>query len=84
VEVVKPNPVGIQDLPIIFWILLFVLLFSQGTWIFLDARKREANPWGWGLWGCTHFPTPLVVYWLVKRGGWQTLKKWMERRRSGG
>jgi len=77
----KPNQVNLQDVPVVYWILLFVLLFSQGTWMFLDARKRGANAWAWGLWGCTHCPTPLLVYWLVKRGGWQTLKKWWNRRR---
>ncbi len=46
------------------WLLLVLLLGAQGTWLFLDARKRGARAWFWGLWGLIQFPTPLVLYWL--------------------
>ncbi|NUU75555.1 hypothetical protein HP552_09960 [Paenibacillus xylanilyticus] len=49
----------------IWLILIAIVLFVQGTWIFQDARKRGRFPWLWGLWGITGFPTPLIVYWLV-------------------
>ncbi|MCL6458620.1 MAG: sigmaY antisigma factor component [Gorillibacterium sp.] len=62
----------------IFWVLLFAILFSQGTWLFLDARKRGANPWVWGLWGCIQCPTPLVVYWLFVCGGLHAIKQFLK------
>jgi hypothetical protein len=46
---------------------LFILLFSQALWLFQDARKQGTNPWLWGLWGLTSFPTPLVVYLIAVR-----------------
>lgn len=52
-----------------FWLLLAAILISQSTWLFLDARKRDSIPWFWGVWGLIHFPTPLIVYWLVVRMG---------------
>lgn len=47
------------------WLLIAALLLTQATWLFLDARKRGARAWLWGLWGLIHCPTPLLVYWLV-------------------
>jgi hypothetical protein len=46
---------------------LFVILFSEAVWLFRDAHKQGANPWLWGLWALTNFPTPLVVYLIVVR-----------------
>lgn len=56
-----------NELPLVAWIGIAVLLFAQGTWLFLDARKRGRFPWFWGIWGLTGFPTPLVVYFIVTR-----------------
>ncbi|WP_055105212.1 hypothetical protein [Paenibacillus ihumii] len=47
------------------FVLLAVLLLVQGTWMFIDARKRGRNAWFWGLWGVINFPSPLLVYLLV-------------------
>ncbi|WP_409342489.1 sigmaY antisigma factor component [Paenibacillus sp. MBLB4367] len=44
-----------------------VILLLQGSWLFLDSRKRGASPWLWGLWGLIQCPMPLIVYWLVVR-----------------
>lgn len=55
------------NLPLWSLPILFILLFSEAAWLFLDARKRGANPWLWGLWALTSFPTPLLVYLIVVR-----------------
>lgn len=49
------------------WVLLAALLLTQGTWLFLDARRRGARSWFWGLWGVIQCPMPLLVYWLLVR-----------------
>lgn len=54
-------------LPWYAWVLLGLLLFGQGTWLFLDARRREAHPWLWGLLGLIQIPMPLLLYWLIVR-----------------
>lgn len=56
-----------NELPLAACIAIAVLLFAQGTWLFIDARKRRRYPWFWGIWGLTGFPTPLVVYLVVTR-----------------
>lgn len=56
-----------NELPTVAWIGIAVLLLVQGTWLFLDARKKRLYPWFWGIWGLTGFPTPLVVYFIVTR-----------------
>ena len=55
----------VGNVPIAFWILLAVILFSQAIWLFTDAGKRNANKWLWGLWGLIQFPTPLLLYLLI-------------------
>ncbi|MFD0588782.1 sigmaY antisigma factor component [Paenibacillus sp. GCM10027627] len=62
-----------------FWLLVAGILISQSTWLFLDARKRDANYWFWGIWGLVYFPLPLIVYWLVVRKGWLKRSKWFKR-----
>jgi hypothetical protein len=56
-----------SDLPWWAWLLVTVVLLSQGTWLFLDARRRGARPWLWGLLGLVQFPMPLLLYWLIVR-----------------
>lgn len=67
-------------LPVIVWIVLPIIMISQGTWLFIDARKREASCWFWGIWGLIQFPTPLVFYWLFVRK--QVVKKLRARTRK--
>lgn len=57
----------VGGLPLHVWILIVIVLISQASWLFLDARKRGANYWFWGIWGCIQFPMPLIIYWLVVR-----------------
>lgn len=49
---------------ILILILIFSIVFIQGTWIFRDAQKRGVFPWLWGLWGLIQFPFPLIFYYL--------------------
>jgi hypothetical protein len=46
-------------------LLVAPLLLGQGTWLFLDARKRGARPWLWGLYGLIQFPCPLLLYYFI-------------------
>ena len=55
---------NLAGMPLYLWILLATLLFSQGLWLFLDSRKRNANRWFWGVWGLIQFPTPILIYLL--------------------
>jgi hypothetical protein len=61
-----------------FWLLLLLILGSQSTWLFLDARKRERLPWFWALWGLIQFPLPLIFYWIFIRRGWFNRNKRIE------
>jgi len=53
------------------WMLIGALLLTQGTWIFLDARKRGARAWFWGFVGLVSCPGSLLLYWLVVRTNWK-------------
>lgn len=52
------------DLPWYGWAALLLLLGAQGTWLFLDARRRGGRAWFWGLWGLIQFPMPMLFYWF--------------------
>lgn len=54
-----------EDVPWWGWVLLGLLLLAQGTWLFLDARRRGARPWLWGLLGLIQFPMPALLYWFI-------------------
>ncbi|MTI47498.1 zinc ribbon domain-containing protein [Sporosalibacterium faouarense] len=57
----------LQEVPLIIWILLAVVLLIQGSWIFYDASKRGENKWLWGLFGILNTPSNLIVYLIVTR-----------------
>lgn len=43
-----------------------LIVIAQGTWIFLDARKKgEKYYWLWGLLGLIQFPSSLIIYLIV-------------------
>ncbi|GGH38844.1 hypothetical protein [Paenibacillus segetis] len=63
-----------ENPPLWLWIAVGILLFSQGTWMFINASKRGKRAWLWGLWGILNCPAPLIVYWLVV--------VWPERRKK--
>jgi hypothetical protein len=49
-------------------LIVIPILFIQGMWIFLDARKRgEKYYWLWGLFGLLNIPSSLIIYLLVTR-----------------
>ena len=54
-------------MPLGFWILIAAILFTQAVWLFMDANKRGANKWLWGIWGLIQAPTPLILYFLIVR-----------------
>lgn len=53
------------EMPWYGWVGVAAVLLTQGTWLFLDARKRGARPWLWGLLGLIQAPMPLLFYYLL-------------------
>ncbi|MCL7746694.1 transcriptional regulator [Halalkalibacter alkaliphilus] len=44
--------------------LVVVLLLTQSTLLFIDAKKKGSFAWFWGIWGLIQFPLPTVFYLL--------------------
>jgi hypothetical protein len=65
----------LKELPVWLLVLIPLLLLSQGTWLFVDARKRAGYPWFWGVWGMISFPLPLILYWVLVRSDWLKHRK---------
>ncbi|MFC7678539.1 hypothetical protein [Paenibacillus sp. GCM10028914] len=57
----------LSDTPIWVLILAAVLVILQGSWLFINARRRGLGKmaWFWGIWGSTTMPLPLLLYWLI-------------------
>lgn len=51
----------------LFWIGLALIMLTQSTWLFLNARQHSRYPWFWGIWGLIQCPWPLVIYLLIVR-----------------
>lgn len=66
-------------MPLYQWILIAALLLSQSTYLFLDARKRKASPWFWGLIGLIQCPMPILFYYLTVRRPYELKKKRREK-----
>lgn len=59
--------VKLDVFPPYVWAIVILLLLSQGTWMFLDAKKRGHNYWLWGTLGLIQFPTYLLIYLIFAR-----------------
>ena len=59
---------GDFSMPLWAWLLLALILFGQGLWIYRDAAKRGRAPLLWGLFGLLNFPSSLLVYLVATRG----------------
>ncbi|WP_054957401.1 hypothetical protein [Paenibacillus dakarensis] len=56
----------LSTVPLWQMIIVFVLVLTQGAWIFWNARSRDLGKaaWFWGIWGSISMPVPLLLYWL--------------------
>ncbi|MEH7126066.1 sigma-Y antisigma factor component [Bacillus sp. JJ1532] len=52
-----------------------VILISQSTFLFINARKHGHNYWLWGIIGLIQAPLPTLVYLLFVRKLWKKKKK---------
>ncbi|MBS4218586.1 transcriptional regulator [Bacillus sp. FJAT-49711] len=48
-------------------ILLFAspILLVQSILLFIDAKKKGALAWLWGMWGLIQFPLPTIFYYFI-------------------
>lgn len=71
-------PQHLAELPLWALALIALVLLAQSTLLFLDARRRGASPWFWGLIGLIQAPWPTVFYLLLVR---KVHRIWLGRRR---
>lgn len=56
----------IEDVDIILQlIVLAMILLSQGTILFILAKKRRKKAWLWGMLGLIQFPMPSIFYYFI-------------------
>lgn len=61
-EILNALNTKIYGMPVYSYILVAAILLTQATWLFIDARKRNAKHWFWGIIGLIRFPEPLIFY----------------------
>lgn len=49
-----------------FILLLLVspIMITQSTLLFIDAKKKGAKAWFWGIWGLLQCPMPTIFYYF--------------------
>lgn len=49
-----------------FVLLLLVspIMITQSTLLFIDAKKKGAKAWFWGIWGLLQCPMPSIFYYF--------------------
>lgn len=58
------------------WLLIAILLLSQGLFLFVDAKRRDGHAWLWGIAGLIQFPWPLIIYYYFV---WRASRKKKEQ-----
>lgn len=41
------------------------ILLAQSMLLFIDAKKKGAYSWFWGIWGLIQFPLPTLFYYFI-------------------
>lgn len=55
------------SLPVWALALIALVLLAQSTCLYVDARRRGAAAWFWGLFGLIQAPLPTIFYLLFVR-----------------
>lgn len=57
----------LREAPVWVLILGAILIITQGSWLFINARRRGLGKmaWFWGIWGLTSMPLPLLLYCFI-------------------
>ncbi len=45
-------------------LLISPIILTQSTLLFIDAKKKGAKAWFWGIWGLLQCPLPSVCYYF--------------------
>ncbi|WP_028544764.1 hypothetical protein [Paenibacillus taiwanensis] len=64
-----------SDIPLWVLFVLVPLLITQGTGLYLHARKHGYYPWLWALWGFISIPLPTILYVLFVVRPWRKAAK---------
>jgi hypothetical protein len=56
------------------FIAIGLILLTQSTFLFIDARKHGHNYWFWGIIGLIQAPMPTLFYLLFARRIWKRKK----------
>lgn len=46
-------------------LLVSPIMLTQSILLFIDAKKKGAYAWFWGLWGLIQFPLPSIFYYFI-------------------
>ncbi len=46
-------------------VLVAPIMLTQSILLFIDAKKKGAYAWFWGLWGLIQFPFPSIFYYFI-------------------
>ncbi|MYL32791.1 sigma-Y antisigma factor component [Pontibacillus yanchengensis] len=62
--------ISADELPIWGWVLVGIILLTQSSFLFIQAKKKGKNQWLWGLIGIIQVPVPLIIFLLLNHYVW--------------
>ncbi|ASF38451.1 sigma-Y antisigma factor component [Halobacillus halophilus] len=65
---------GPEEIPLWGILLIGIILITQGSILYIKARKRGKAPWLWGIIGLIQFPIPSLVYLILTKTVWSEKK----------
>ncbi|MBY0123108.1 sigma-Y antisigma factor component [Bacillus sp. S/N-304-OC-R1] len=63
-----------EEISVPILVLVAVILISQSTFLFINARKHGHNYWLWGILGLIQAPSPTIFYLIFVRKIWKKKK----------
>ena len=63
-----------EEITLPLLVFVAVILISQSTFLFINARKHGHNYWFWGIIGLIQAPVPTIVYLIFVRKIWRRRK----------
>lgn len=63
-----------HEISLLGLIAIGLILLTQSTFLFIDARKHGHNYWFWGIIGLIQAPMPTLFYLLFARKIWKRKK----------
>lgn len=62
---------GPEEVPVWGWFLIAIILLTQSSILYIQAKKIGKAPWLWGILGLVQFPVPSIIFMILWKKVWK-------------